>query len=145
MATKRDSARLVVMVVAAALTQALVASPVLAQAEPDCVCIVAGGTSGLVTDASADAPLSVGSVLRTGVAGSATATFGDGCSVNVAALSEMSIAALQDGRMCVRLQQDAAGAAEGEGTTGAALAAGGAILATTVVVVGLGQDEPVSK
>lgn len=162
MATKRVFTRMMVTVMAAAFTQALVATPVLAQGEPDCVCIVAGGTSGMVTgasgwvklngevglvDAGTNAPLSLGSVLRTGSAGSATATVGAGCSVNVAALSEMSISALADGRMCVRVtEQSAMGALEGgDGSTGIALAAGGAVLATTVVVVGLGQDEPVSQ
>jgi len=163
MATKRAFTRMVVTVMAAAFTQGIVASPALAQSEPasDCVCIVAGGTAGMVTgasgwvklngdvglvDASMNAPLSVGSVLRTGTAGSATATLGSSCSVNVAALSQMSISALADGRMCVRVTQDATtGALESDGNSGIALAAGGAVLATTLVVVGLGQDDPVSK
>ena len=161
MTTKRALTRMAVTVVAIALTQALVASPVLAEGESDCVCIVAGGTSGVVTgatgwvklngdvglvDANMDAPLSVGSVMRTGAAGSATATVGAGCSVAVAALSQMSISALADGRMCVRVTQDATtGALKGDGSTGMALAAAGAVLATTVVVVGLGQDAPVSQ
>ena len=95
MAIERALTRMAVTVVAIALTQALVASPVLAEGESDCVCIVAGGTSGVVTgatgwvklngdvglvDATMNAPLSVGSVMRTGAAGSATATVGAGCS-----------------------------------------------------------------
>jgi len=161
MATKRALTRMAVAVVAAALTQGFLASPVLAEGEPDCVCIVAGGTAGMVTgatgwvklngdvglvDAKMNAPLSVGSVMRTGTAGSATATVGASCSVSVAALSQMSISALADGRMCVRVTQDATtGALKGDGSSGAALAVGGAVLAATVVVVGLGQDAPVSQ
>ena len=56
----------------------------------------------------------------------------------------MSISALEDGRMCVRLTDESTtGAVDSSGAI--ALGAGGAVLATTLVVVGLGQEDPVSK
>lgn len=159
---KRNHVRLAGAVLAAAFTTTLVASPVMAQeAASDCVCIVDAGTVGMVTsatgwvkvngdvglvDATMNAPLSVGSVLRTGVAGSAGASVGAGCNVEVAALTEMSISALADGRMCVRLSQESPIVPEASGAP-LALLGGGAILAggAAAVAVGLGQDSPVSQ
>lgn len=157
MTLRRDFARGVGVLAAVAFAQVLVTVPALAQSAPgsDCVCIVAPGTVGSVTaatgwvklngdvglvDAAANAPISLGSVLRTGVAGSATASIGAGCNVSVAALSELSVSPLEDGRMCVRLTDSAPGAIDP-----AVVTAGMAALAGGVVIVGLGQDEPVSK
>ncbi len=154
---KRDSLRAVGVALVAGLMSALVSSPVLAQdGGSDCVCVVQAGTVGAVTsatgwaklngdvglvDATINAPISLGSVLRTGVAGSATATIGAGCNVSVAALSEMSVSALEDGRMCVRLAEE-----QPVGSMAPlAVLGGGAILAGGAIVVGLGQDDPVSQ
>lgn len=156
MLAQQNSRRLAGFVVAVGLVSALAATPVVAQdAASDCVCIVNSGTVGAVTaatgwvklngdvglvDATTNAPLSLGSVLRTGVSGSASATIGAGCNVSVAALSELSISALEDGRMCVRLTEEAA-----VPSAPLALVGGGAILAGGAIVVGLGQDDPVSQ
>lgn len=158
MMAKRDYTRIAGVALAAAFTTTLVATPATAQDTPanDCVCIVESGTVGMVTsatgwvklngdvglvDATMNAPLSLGSVLRTGVAGSASATVGAGCNVEVAALTEMSISSLEDGRMCVRLLQDTPVVP----VTPLALAGGGAVLLGGAIVVGLGQDNPVSQ
>jgi hypothetical protein len=163
MTNKRDFTRIAGVVVALTFTQAFVAAPAMAQgAGADCVCVVAGGTVGTVTgatgwvklngdvglvDATANAPLSVGSVLQTGAAGSASATIGAGCNVTVAALSKMSISPMADGNMCVRLTSEALAPPNGgDGTMGTvAIVGGAAVLAGTLVVVGLGQEAPVSQ
>jgi len=158
MTVKRNFARGIGVLAAAVFGQALVAVPALAQDDQgnDCICVVAPGTVGLVTsatgwvklngdvglvDATENAPLSVGSVLRTGVAGEATATVGQGCNVDVAALSEMSIRPLEDGRLCVRLTQDAPGTSIDPLVVGGSIAA----LAGGFVMLSLGQDDSVSK
>lgn len=156
MTMKRGVVRITGVLAAAVLAQSIVAAPAYAQSgqQDDCVCIVAPGTVGAVTsasgwvklngdvgfvDATTDAPISLGSVLRTGVAGSATATVGKGCNVTVAALSQMSLTALEDGRMCVRLSAD-------QPVIDPLVVAGGmAALAGGIVIVSLGQDDPVSK
>lgn len=167
MTNKRDFSRIAGIAIALAFTQGLVAAPALAEQEAaaDCVCVVAGGTVGAVTgatgwvklngdvglvDATVNAPLSVGSVLQTGVAGSASATVGADCSVTVASLSRMSISPMTDGNMCVRVTSDAPVApvppTGGGGSVGTlAVVGGGAVLAGTLVVVGLGQEAPVSQ
>jgi hypothetical protein len=165
MTNKRDFTRIAGVVIAVAFAQSLVAAPALAEQEAaaDCVCVVAGGTVGTVTgatgwvklngdvglvDATTNAPLSVGSVLQTGVAGSASATVGPDCNVNVASLTKMSISPMADGNMCVRLTSDAptAPVVDGGGAIGSlAVAGGAAVLAGTLVVVGLGQEAPVSQ
>jgi len=153
---KQRFARISGVVAIAVLTQVLVAAPAMAEGEQDCICIVAAGTVGSVTsatgwvklngdtglvDASSNAPLSLGSVLKTGPAGSASATVGGGCNVSVAALSQMSITALEDGRMCVRVTQEEPVA----GIDPLVVVGGVTALAVGVVVVGLGQDDPVSE
>ena len=154
--TKRNYTLIAGVALAAAFTTTLVASPAMAQSGSDCVCIVGAGTVGAVTsatgwvklngdvglvDATMNAPLSLGSVLRTGTAGSASASIGAGCNVDVAALTELSISALEDGRMCVRLTEDPPVVP----VTPVALAGAGALLAGGALVVGLGQDSPVSQ
>lgn len=148
------------MGVVLALAALIAVSPAMAQdGTSDCVCIVDAGTIGMVTsatgwvklngdvglvDATMNAPLSVGSVMRTGVAGSAAASVGAGCNVEVAALTEMSISALEDGRMCVRLTQEAPVVPVAP-VAPLAMVGGGAILAGGAIAVGLGQDNPVSQ
>jgi hypothetical protein len=162
MTDKRNFTRLAGAVVAVALAQALIAAPVMAEEEAtnDCVCVVPGGSVGLVTgatgwvkmngdvglvDAIANAPLSLGSVLQTGVAGSASASVGT-CNVTLASLSTMSISQMQDGQMCVRVTQDQPPVVVGDNSgVGVIAAGGGAVLAGTLVVLGLGQENPVSK
>lgn len=167
MMSKRDFARITGGVAAVVLAQMLVASPVLAQdmAASDCVCVVDIATVGLVTtatgwvklngddglvDATSSTRLSLGSVLQTGAAGSAKATVGDGCSVDVAALSRMSIIAIDESRMCVRIVQDKPVAVLDKpaarldpGVIGGAAAA--ALVGGGLVVLSLGQTAPVSQ
>lgn len=149
------------VVAALVLANAFAVTPAAAQ-DDSCVCIVAPGTAGQVTaasgwvklngdtglvDATENAPLSVGSVLRTGPAGSAAASVGAGCNVAVAALSELSISTLDDGRMCVRLTEvtPVAVAPGGSGATAVVAAGGAALLGGGLVMLGLGQDDPVSQ
>jgi hypothetical protein len=158
MMAKRDYIGIAGVALAVAFATTFIASPAMAQSATgsDCVCIVDAGTVGAVTsatgwvklngdvglvDATMNAPLSLGSVLRTGTAGSASASIGAGCNVDLAALTELSISALEDGRMCVRLTEDAPVVP----VTPVALAGGGALLAGGSLVVGLGQDSPVSQ
>jgi hypothetical protein len=159
MMAKRNHVPVMGIVLATAVAL-IAASPAVAQdGTSDCVCIVDAGTVGMVTsatgwvklngdvglvDATMNAPLSVGSVLRTGVAGSAAASVGAGCNVEVAALTEMSISALEDGRMCVRLTQDTPVVPVAP-VAPLAMLGGGAILAGGAIAVGLGQDSPVSQ
>lgn len=148
--------RIAGLALASSLLAGFASSPVFAQdADNDCVCVVRGGTVGAVTsatgwvklngdvgliDATTNAPLSLGSVLRTGVSGSASATIGAGCNVNLAALSELSISALDDGRMCVRLIEQ-----EPVASSVPVAAVAGGLLLGGAIVVGLGQDDPVSQ
>ncbi len=158
MAVKQYFTRLVGVAAVASIVQASAVAPVAAQAGADdsCTCIVASGTVGKVTsstgwvkingatglvDAAVDSPLSLGSVLRTGVAGSAGAMVGEACNVNVAALSQMSISALDEDRMCVRLT----GKAPGTPIPPMAVLGGGALLGGGLILVGLGLENPVSK
>lgn len=160
---KRGFVRIAGIVALAALAQSAVMTSALAQSssENNCVCVVDAGTTGLVTsasgwvklngdagliDAKEDAPLSLGSVLETGVAGSASATVGTSCEVDVAALTEMTITKLESGKMCVRLSQKKPLIVPGKSSTGTAIAVGaGSALAGTAIVVGLGQKAPVSQ
>jgi hypothetical protein len=156
MAIKHNFTRLVGVVAVAVVAQASVVAPAAAQSGENCVCIVPVGTVGKVTsvsgwaklngatglvDATVDAPLSVGSVLRTGVAGSADAMVGETCNVVVASVSQLSISKLDDNRMCVRLNGKVPGAPL---PTVAAVGAG-ALLGGGLIVVSLGQDDPVSQ
>jgi hypothetical protein len=158
MAIKQNFTRFVGVVAVAVVAQASVIAPAAAQNADNCVCIVGAGTVGKVTSASGpvtlngktgpvdaivEAPLSVGSVLRTGTAGSAGAMVGEGCNVNIAALSQMSIVALDANRMCVRLTGKAPGMPIPATTM--AVVGGGVALGGGVVLLGLGQDDPVSQ
>lgn len=155
MAIKQNFTRIVGVVAVAVVAQASVIAPAAAQNTDNCVCIVGAGTVGKVTsatglvtlngktgpvDAVVEAPLSVGSVLRTGTAGNAGAMVGEGCNVDIAALSQMSIVALDANRMCVRLTGKAPSAIPAMAVVG-----GGALLGGGVVLLGLGQDDPVSQ
>lgn len=160
MTTKQNFTRLVGGAMAGVIA-AMVFVPTAAQAQSvqDCVCIVAPGTVGSVTaasgwvklngdgglvDATSKAPLSLGSVLRTGAAGSASATIGGGCNVDIAALSQMSISALEDGRMCVRLTDETPVPPLTDVSPVAVVGAGAAI-GGGALLFGLGQDDPVSQ
>ena len=159
MTTNRNFSRFA-GVLAAGVIAAVAFAPAAVQAQgEDCLCIVAPGTVGMVTsangwvklngdlglvDATLEAPLSVGSVLRTGAAGNATATVGSGCNVNVAALSRMSISALEDGRMCVRLTDETPVPLVTD-ISPVAVVGAGAVIGGGALLFGLGQDEPVSQ
>lgn len=156
MATKQNFVRILCVTALAALAQATIVAPAAAQSGENCLCIVPTGTVGKVTsisgwvkvngkaglvDAAVDAPLSVGSVLRTGVAGKAGAMVGETCNVVVSSVSQLSISKLDENRMCVRLNGKVAGAP----LSTVAVAGGGALLGGGLIVVSLGQDNPVSK
>ncbi len=160
MTTKQNFTRLV-GAAAAGVIAAMAFAPAAAQAQSaqDCVCIVAPGTVGSVAsasgwvklngdtgpvDATLDAPLSLGSVLRTGADGSASASIGGGCNVNIAALTQMSISALQDGRMCVRLTDETPVPPLSD-VSPVAVVGAGAVLGGGALLFGLGQDDPVSQ
>lgn len=131
-------------------------SPGLAQDASSCICILDSGTVGSVTNVSGwvrlngtsglveavpDAQVGPGSVLTTGVAGTAQVSMGSNCQVAVGPTSQMSVIPTPEGKVCVRLVERT------EATPNLALVGGAAagLALATVLFVGAGEDDPVSK